>query len=529
MNQYIYGLPWWIQQLVNRNVSGIKSDEDLQKQVHRLSLKQDLVRGERISRFRANVLGKGKVDVVMAALTMTEERETKVVFSEPYFLTRPQLMIRLDYNATDPRDLAEGEIAVVRGSTSELSFFRLLPTFQARICDDYSSALQALDQGQASALLADEAILAGLMVQHPGRYRLLEGHFDEREIYAAAVAQGDCRLLDIINSVVRDFKTSPETAMWRASYEGTRGIKVEDPPRTARALVLNESGIKAAEARQKAGSESIPEAPVGTVLRRIQDHGYVVVAIREDLPGFGYRDPETGELSGLEIILAHKLSQNIFGDPAKVRFHPVNPQKRIAALEPTSGFLDWIQKQSAILSTMLMTNWWYMGMAGELNDYLCPRGCEHKMDFIGLDYYWGISSLHIERLQRLIDAAYRQFNQAPVYPEGLYNALKDLQHKFPSHPLIIFENGSVKLADGVERAKYIQEHIKQIQRAVRDGMSVEGYICWSVTSNREWDLEFNDASDFGLYHIELDSDPALIRKGTFAANTFEQMIRNRRG
>ncbi|VVB63604.1 Beta-galactosidase [uncultured archaeon] len=85
------------------------------------------------------------------------------------------------------------------------------------------------------------------------------------------------------------------------------------------------------------------------------------------------------------------------------------------------------------------------------------------------------------------------------------------------------------MADGWERAKYIQEHTRQVQRAVKDGIGVEGYICWSVTSNREWDLEFNDASDFGLYHIELDSDPALIRNRTFAADTFEQMIRNRRG
>jgi hypothetical protein len=292
---------------------------------------------------------------------------------------------------------------------------------------------------------------------------------------------------------------------------------------------LSESGIKAAEAKQKAGFELNQKAPVGTVLRRIQDRGYVVVAIREDLPGFGYRDPETGELTGLEIMLAQKLSQRIFDDPAKVRFHPVTLQKRVAALEPTSGFLDWIQKQSAILSTMLMTNWWYMGMADELDDYLCPPGCEHKMDFIGLDYYWGISSLHLERLQRLIDAAYRQFDQAPVYPDGLYNILKDLQHKFPSYPLIIFENGSVKVADGWKRAIYIQEHIKQVQRAVKDGMRVDGYICWSVTSNREWDLEFNDASDFGLYHIELDSDPALIRDRTPSADAFEQMISNRRG
>lgn len=529
VNEYIYGLPWWIQQLVNGNASAIKSDNDLQKQIDRLAFKRDLVRGERISRFRANVLGNDKVDVVLAGLTRTEERETRVMFSEPYFLTRPQLITRNDHHAVGARDLAEEEIAVVRGSTSDLSFPRLLPKSQSRICDDYESALTNIDQGQASALLADETILSGLMVQHPGKYRLLKENFNDGECYAAAVAHGDGRLLEVINSVVREFKTSPEAAIWKANYEKTRGLKVESPSRTDRALVLSESGIKAAEARQKSGFELVGKAPVGTVMRRIQDRGYVVVAIREDLLGFGYRDPGTGELNGLEIMLAQRLSQKIFGDPAKVRFHPATLQKRMAALEPTSGFIDWIQKQSAILSTMLTTNWWYMGMAGELDDYLCPPGCERKMDFIGLDYYWGISSLHIERLQRLIDAAYRRFDQAPVYSGGLYNILKDLQHKFPSHSLIIFENGSVKVADGWERAKYIQEHIKQVQRATKVGMNVEGYICWSVTSNREWDLEFNDASDFGLYHIDLDNDPALIRNRTFAADAFEQMIRNRRG
>lgn len=293
--------------------------------------------------------------------------------------------------------------------------------------------------------------------------------------------------------------------------------------------VLNYQAIKAAETREMAAPEKIPKAPLGTALRRIQDRGYIVVAAREDLPGLGYRDPETGRMSGIEIMLAQRLSQRLFGDPDRIRFYPVTIQQRTTVLETGSGLLDWIIKQYTVLSTMLMANWWYMGMADELDDYLCPPGCERKMDFVGFDYYWGIPSLHIERLQRLIDAAYRRFDQAPVYPEGLYNSLKYLQNKFPKHPLIVFENGSVKVADGLEREKYIREHIKQMQRAVKDGIKAEGYICWSITSNREWDLEFNDASDFGLYRVELDSDTALIRKRTSSADAFEQIIMNRRG
>jgi hypothetical protein len=57
---------------------------------------------------------------------------------------------------------------------------------------------------------------------------------------------------------------------------------------------------------------------------------------------------------------------------------------------------------------------------------------------------------------------------------------------------------------------------------------VDGYICWSITSNREWDLEFFAGSDFGLFHIDLDRDPLLIRGPfTAAATAYQQIIRDR--
>jgi len=201
----------------------------------------------------------------------------------------------------------------------------------------------------------------------------------------------------------------------------------------------------------------------------------------------------------------------------------------MTAVEPAPNLIDWIIRQYTILSTITLTNWWYMGMAGELEEYLCPHGCEKKMDFVGLDYYWGIPTLHIERLQRLIEAAYRHFDKAPVWPGALYGILKDLSQKFPNYPIIICENGSVKITDGWERETYIREHVRQVQRAIKDGIKVVAYLYWAITSNREWDLEFGDASDFGLYYIDLDHDPALTRNRTPDADAYEQIIRDRRG
>jgi beta-glucosidase/6-phospho-beta-glucosidase/beta-galactosidase/ABC-type amino acid transport substrate-binding protein len=532
-NQYFFGLPLWLQKLVNRNASVIKGDKDLQKQADRLALKRDMIRGDRISRLRANISDKNKPDVVLAALTRTPEREEQVAFSDDYFITRQQLLVESGSSVANVQDLT-GEIVVVKGTTAEKNLPLLFKDSRSIVLDDYLKALRYLDQKGNVALLSDSTILSGLMEQHPGKYRIIELKPTGSEKYAAAIAKGDSGLLKVVNSVIRDFNVSAETALWRDKYEKITGLAVEKPLRSSRRLAFGESSPKASAARHEEAKEPIPEepiprAPTGTALRRIQDRGHLVAAVREDLPGFGYRNPETGDLEGLEIELAHALAGRIFGNSEKVQLKQVAIQKRMTAVEPVPNLFDWIFRQYTILSTIMLTNWWYMGMGDELEEYLCPHGCEKKMDFVGLDYYWGISSLHIERIQRLIDASYKHFDQAPVWPGALYDILKDLSQKFPNHPIIICENGSVKVADGWERVKYIREHVLQVQRSIKDGMKVEAYLYWAITSNREWDLEFNDASDFGLYNIDLDHDPALTRKRTPGADAYEQIIKDRRG
>ena len=528
VNQYFYGLPSWLQKLVNRNASAIKGDEDLQKQADRLALKRDLIRGDAISQLRANTLGKDKIDVVLAALTKTPERLEQVAFSEDYFIARQQLLVGSGSSVAGLQDLSGIEIVVVRGTTSEKNLPLILGNSQAVVFDDYQKAVQYLDQRENSALFADSTILSGLMEQNPGKYKTFELQTTSSENYAAAIAKGDSGLLNVVNSTIRDFNESEYARRWRAKYEETTGLATEMPLRDARRLAFGESGLKASPAGQKS-PEPVAKAPTGTALRRIQDRGYLVVAVREDLPGFGYRNPETGDLEGLEITLAHAIAERIFGDAAKVQLKPLAIQQRVAAVGPAPNPIDWIFRQYTILATIMLSNWWYMGMAGELDEYLCPRGCEDKMDFLGLDYYWGIPSLHIERLQRLIDAAYRHFDQAPVWPGALYDILKDLSQKFPDRPIIVCENGSVKVADGWEREKYIREHVKEVQRAVKDGIDVVAYVYWSITTNREWDLEYNDASDFGLFNIDLDHDPKLTRNPTEASEAYKQIINDRRG
>jgi hypothetical protein len=265
----------------------------------------------------------------------------------------------------------------------------------------------------------------------------------------------------------------------------------------------------------------------GSGLRRIQDRGYLDAAVRQDAPGFGFRDPVSGTLAGLEIDLAREVARTIFGHPEAVRFHAVGSPARLSRLHWLQRRLDPLLKQYSVLTSALLSNWWYLGLAGRLPAFLCPESCHGQLDFVGFDYYWGIPSLRLNRVQHLLAASVGHYDLAPVWPGGLYDLLQYHAELFPKLPIFVVENGSVHVADGIARPAYLEQHVREVQRAVKRGVNVVGYVCWSITSNREWGLPFKAGSDFGLYHIDLDHDPALRRVPTPSAEAYRKIIANR--
>src|SRR5262249_45553086 len=151
------------------------------------------------------------------------------------------------------------------------------------------------------------------------------------------------------------------------------------------------------------------------------------------------------------------------------------------------------------LFTLVTADWWSLGMAGELSEFLCPPGCPGTQDYVGLDYYWGVSFPWPWRLQRLMDAGRGHFSRAPVWPGGLLRILRRLARWFPDRPIHIMENGSVDQADGVDRPSYLRLHIAEVLKARALGIPVNTYVCWTITSNREWGYPFGPETDFGLF------------------------------
>lgn len=65
-------------------------------------------------------------------------------------------------------------------------------------------------------------------------------------------------------------------------------------------------------------------------ITKIKKAGTLTVGIKDDVPGFGWLNPETNQYEGLEIDLAKAIAKHILGSESKVTFIPVSAKNRSA-------------------------------------------------------------------------------------------------------------------------------------------------------------------------------------------------------
>lgn len=113
----------------------------------------------------------GKVDAVLSNMTMTIERNMRVAFAGPYFvsgkclITKEQEIARAD----EPEDLKEADvtIAVVKGTTSENFVKELLPDARRTTVADVEQGTNLVSNGEANAFLTDFPICLSVMKRFP--------------------------------------------------------------------------------------------------------------------------------------------------------------------------------------------------------------------------------------------------------------------------------------------------------------------------------------------------------------------------
>jgi beta-glucosidase len=148
------------------------------------------------------------------------------------------------------------------------------------------------------------------------------------------------------------------------------------------------------------------------------------------------------------------------------------------------------------------------------------------LDFVGVNYYTrDLTRFNLLVPNRLFgrnfpgsglpisDGAY-----GVIYPEGMYRVLH-LAHRY-GRPVYVTENG-IPDQDDDQRPAFIVSHLREVWRAIQEGVDVRGYYHWSLVDNFEWADGWS--LKFGLIAV----DPATqVRTERPSAQVYAEICRS---
>lgn len=138
---------------------------------------------------RIEKLNSKQVDMLIATMSITDQRLLVVDFSAPYYIAGQALMVKSLSHVNSLRHLNNRRVIIVFGSTGEDSIKRNVPEATVLGFKTYTDAFQALVSGQGDALIADDIMLMNLALQN--RSVKLLPHRYSIEPYAIVFRKGE--------------------------------------------------------------------------------------------------------------------------------------------------------------------------------------------------------------------------------------------------------------------------------------------------------------------------------------------------
>jgi polar amino acid transport system substrate-binding protein len=166
----------------------------------RLGVKLELV--QVTGKTRIPLLTSGKIDLIVAALTHTRERDKVIDFTITYIQDGVKMLVRKNSGIAGPDDLKGKTVSTIQGSVNVPLVQKAAP--QARILEyqEYPQAFLALKQGLAQAFVTDVFILEQFAKGDPD-YAIV-GPYLAEEPLAIGVRENDSKWRDELNYLLQD-------------------------------------------------------------------------------------------------------------------------------------------------------------------------------------------------------------------------------------------------------------------------------------------------------------------------------------
>ena len=182
---------------------------------------------ETISDNREPYLTEGRVDLVLASYSITDERREVVGQTGPYMITGQQVLVAADSDVESIADLKGEEVCSVTGSTSieNVEAEGAVPA----PAETYSQCAEDVLNGEVEAMSTDGTILLGLAAQNEGELKVVGPEFSEERI-GVGYSLDYPEMCEWINGVLEE---SFEDGSWAEAFEatlGASGAETPDPP-----------------------------------------------------------------------------------------------------------------------------------------------------------------------------------------------------------------------------------------------------------------------------------------------------------
>ena len=167
---------------------------------------------------RIEYLQTGKVDVILANFTVTDERAEEVDFALPYMNVALGVVSR-DDNVIESLDNwnPDDSIIVISGTTAETYLVENYPDIQLQKFDSYATAKEAFENGTSVAWANDNTEVIAFALQNDG-YTVGIPSLGSTDTIAPAVTKGNDTLLNWINDEITSLG---DENFFHADYEAT--------------------------------------------------------------------------------------------------------------------------------------------------------------------------------------------------------------------------------------------------------------------------------------------------------------------
>ncbi len=144
-------------------------------------------------------------DAAISAMTITEERKEKFLFSDPYFFAGQIVTVHIDNTEIASKYDLSGKVVGAQIGTTGSFEVEAIGGATLKTYDDIGLAMQDLINGQIDAVVADNPLALGYVGENPDKLKTVGEVFTD-ENYGIAVCKTNTELVEKINAGLKAVK-----------------------------------------------------------------------------------------------------------------------------------------------------------------------------------------------------------------------------------------------------------------------------------------------------------------------------------